>query len=87
MNRANILVGGIKIGLVVVIWASLAGCVGYVDGGGGGGAVVVDGPGYFDGGFGGFYDERRSVRGYSGRGSASRAAAHSGGGGSHGGKR
>jgi len=86
MSNANTLAGGIKICLGLALWATLAGCVGYVDGGGGGGAVVVDGPGYIDGGFGGFYDEGRHVRGYSGRGSASRAVAHGGGGG-HGGKR
>ena len=86
MNCTKTLAGGIKIGLGVALWASLAGCVGYV-GGGGGGAVVVGGPGYIDGGFGGFYDEGRSVHGYSGRGSASRAVAHGGGGGGHGGKR
>jgi hypothetical protein len=84
MKKASTLAGGIKIGLGLALLAALTGCVGYV-GGGGGGAVVVDGPGYVEGGFGGYYDEGRSVHGYSGRGSASRAVAHGGGG--HGGRR
>jgi hypothetical protein len=82
MNKTNALMGGIKIGLGIVgiaLLTALPGCVGYVDGGGGGG-VVVDGPGYY-GGFGGFYDRGRDVRGFSGRGAASRAVAHGGGGG------
>jgi len=85
MNKASTLAGGIKIGLGLALLTALTGCVGYVDGGGGG-AVVVDGPGYIEGGFGGYYDEGRNVHGYSGRGSASRTVAHGGGGG-HGGRR
>jgi len=84
MNKANGLVGRIKIGLGIAPVAALTGCVGFVDGGGYGGDVVVPGPDLFL--FGGGYDRGRDVHGYSDRGSVSRAAAHSDGGG-HGGKR
>lgn len=83
MNKANTLISGIKIGLGIAVVVALPGCVGYVDGDGGGG-VVVDGPGYY-GGFGGYYDRGHDVRGFSGRGAASRAVAHGGGGGRGGG--
>ena len=81
MNKANTLAGGIKLALGLALVAALAGCVGYVDPGYGGGSVEVGGPLYFDGGFGGFYDQGHDVRGYGRRGSASRAVAHGGGGG------
>jgi len=83
MNKTNDPVNLIKIGLGIALLAALTGCVGFV-GGGYGGEVVVPGPDLFL--FGGGYDRGRDVHGYSDRGSVSRAAAHSGGGG-HGGKR
>jgi len=83
MNKTNSPVDLIKIGLGIALLAALTGCVGFV-GGGYGGEVVVPGPDLFL--FGGGYDRGRDVHGYSDRGSVSRAAAHSGGGG-HGGKR
>jgi len=83
MNKTNDPVNLIKIGLGIALLAALTGCVGFV-GGGYGGEVVVPGPDLFL--FGGDYDRGRDVHGYSDRGSVSRAAAHSGGGG-HGGKR
>lgn len=90
MNKANTLIGGLKIGLCLTVLAALTGCVGYVGPGDGGGAVVVGGPGYidgpyYDGGFGGYYDRGHDARGFSGRGAASRAVAHGGFGGGHGG--
>jgi hypothetical protein len=79
MNKTNPLAGRIKIGLGLALLTAMTGCVGYVDGGGGG-AVVVGGPAYVDGGFGGFYGRGHDVRGYSQRGVASRGVAHGGGG-------
>jgi len=80
MNKANILVDRIKVGLVFALLAALTGCVGYVDGGGGyGGVIVAPEPDVYL--FGGGYDRGRDVRGYSDRGSASRAVAHPSGGG------
>jgi hypothetical protein len=73
-----------KILLGIVLLAAMTGCVGYV-GGGYGGAVVVPGPEVSFWG-GGVYDRGPVVRGYSRRGSASRAVAHPGGG-SGGGRR
>ncbi len=86
MNKANALVDRIKIGLGIVLLATLTGCIGWV-GGGYGGEVVVPGPDLFL--FGGGYDRGRDVHNYSQRGVASRAAAHPSGGGhaSGGGKR
>ena len=65
----------------ITLFAALTGCVGYV-GGGYGGAVVAGPDAYFWGG--GVYDRGPVVRGYSQRGSASRAVAHPGGGGGKG---
>ena len=100
MNKANGPVNRIKIAfgiaLVAALTTSLTACGGYVEGGGYGG--YVDNGGY-DGGyyggypgpdiylFGGNYDRGRDVQNYSHRGSVSRAAAHSGGGGHSGGHR
>jgi hypothetical protein len=91
MKIAKRLAGRINLGLgllVVVLAASLSGCVGYVDGGGYGG---YDG-GYYDGGGpdvylfgGGGYGRGRDVHAYSQRGAASRGAAHVGSHGGHGG--
>ena len=79
MNKANGPVDRIKIGLGIVLLATLTGCVGYVDGGYGG-AVVVAGPDVYVFG-GGYYDRGRDVHAYSHRGAVSRAVAHPGGGG------
>jgi len=78
MNKTNGPVDRIKIGLGIALLAALTGCVGGYVGvdGGYGGTVVVD-PLFG----GGFYDRGGDVRGYSHRGSASRAVAHPGGGG------
>ena len=73
MNKANGPVDRIKIGLGIVLLATLTGCVGYVDGGYGG-AVVVGGPDLYL--FGGDYDSGRDVHNYSQRGVESGAAAH-----------
>ncbi|HUD48283.1 MAG TPA: hypothetical protein VMR33_15735 [Candidatus Baltobacteraceae bacterium] len=67
-----------RVGLGVLLLASLTGCFGYVDGGGGG-TVVVGGPDV--GFFGGPYDRGRDVHAYSSRGAVSRGVAHGGGGG------
>jgi hypothetical protein len=92
MNKTNIPMNQIKIGLSIALLAGLAGltgCVGYVDGGGYGygDAVVVGGPevGFYGGG----YERGRDVHDYSHRGSFSRSVAHpgGGGGGGRGGKR
>jgi len=96
MNKANGPVNRIKIAfgiaLVAALTTSLTGCGGYVEGGGYGG--YVDNGGYYGGYpgpdiylFGGNYDRGRDVQNYSHRGSVSRAAAHSGGGGHSGGHR
>jgi hypothetical protein len=82
MNKANALVDRIKIGLGIALLAALTGCVGFVGGGYGGGVVVAEPDLYL---FGGGYDRGRDVRGYSQRGSASRAVAHPSGGGHAGG--
>ena len=71
-----------KIGLIALgtaLMTTLMGCVGYVDGGYGGGAVVVADPEVTV--FGGGYYGRGDAHAYSSRGSVSRAAAHSSGGG------
>jgi hypothetical protein len=68
----------LKILLGIASLATLASCVGYVDGGYGG-AVVAPGPDLFL--FGGGYDRGRDVHDYSHRGAESRAVAHPGGGG------
>ena len=79
----------LRYALVLILPVLLTGCVGY--GGGGYGGGYVDDGGYYGGDsgpdvylFGGNYDRGRDVQAYSHRGSVSRAAAHSGGGG-HGG--
>jgi len=86
MNKANGLADHIKLALCGALLVTLTGCFGYVDGGYGG-DVVVGGPvvvgGVWDAGFVG----RDVAHGYSHRGAASRGAAHSGGGGGHGGRR
>jgi hypothetical protein len=82
MNKANSPVDRIKIALGMALLTALTGCVGFV-GGGYGGEVVAPGPDLFL--FGGGYDRGRDVQGYSNRGFASRAAAHSNGGGRGGG--
>jgi hypothetical protein len=77
---------GLRVGLGIALLATVAGCVGYVDGGGyydgGGATVVVDTPGVWWGG--GVERERgRDVHEYSHRGSESRGVAHGGGGRKH----
>ncbi len=82
MSKSNILVKRIKLGLGILLLATLTGCIGYVGGGGDyGGGGWWGGPDIYV--FGGGYDHDRGhdVRGYSARGAASRGAAHSGGGG------
>jgi hypothetical protein len=84
MNKTKCLVDQIKIGLLIGLLASLTGCATY---GGGpyydGGVVVAEPDEYL---FGGSYDNGRDVHNYSHRGSASRGAAHAGGGGHAGGR-
>jgi hypothetical protein len=65
------------IGLGAALMATMAGCVGYVDGGYGGG-VVVEEPGITV--FGGGFDRGGDARAYSHRGGESRAVARAGGG-------
>jgi len=78
MNKMNGRVDRIKTWLVIVLLTSLTGCAGFW----GGGSYYNDGY-YYDNGegylFGGGYDNGRDAHNYSQRGSASRAAAHSGG--------
>ena len=75
MNKARSPVDQIKIGLgIALLLVTLAGCVGYVDGGyyggGYGGTVVVPAPDvYF---WGGGYERGYDVRAYSQRGFESR---------------
>ena len=80
MNRD--LVYPVKIGLAIGLLTTLIGCATY-----GGGVYYSNG--YYDNGdgylFGGSYDNGRDVHNYSQRGSASRWAAHPGGGGHTGG--
>jgi hypothetical protein len=64
----------IKIVLGIALLASLAGCIGFVDGGYGGGEVFAPGPDLFL--FGGGYDRGHDAHAYSHRGGESRAAAH-----------
>jgi len=80
----------LRYALVLILPVLLTGCVGYVDGGYGGG--YGDDGGYYGGDpgpdiylFGGNYDRGHDVQAYSHRGSVSRSAAHSGGGGRGGG--
>lgn len=75
MNKANGLVDRVKMGLGIVLLATLMGCVGYVDGGYGGAVVVADPDVYVFGG--GYYERGRDVHDYDRRGSESRAVAHS----------
>ena len=84
MKRSRRPLAWTRIGLGIVLSATLMGCVGYVDGGYGG-AVVVPGPDVVF--LGGGYERGRDVRGYSHRGAESRGAAHPSGGGARGGKR
>jgi hypothetical protein len=88
MNDQKTFLKAGKTGLVLgaVLLVTLTGCVGYVDGGYGGDAVVV-GPDVGFWGWGGGYGRGRDVHAFSARGSASRAVAHSSGGGHGGGKR
>jgi len=79
MNKTNGPVDQIKMGLGIVLLATLMGCVGYVDGGYSG-AVVAPGPDVYVFG-GGYYEGGRDVHAYSQRGVASRAVAHPVGGG------
>ena len=74
MKTAFRLVDHIKLGLSIALLAGATGCVGYVDGGYRG-AVVVPGPPdvYF---YGGGYEHRHEVRGYSERGYQSRGSVH-----------
>jgi len=80
-RKSTGLLDPVKIGLGIVVLATLTGCVGYVDGGGygGGGGVVVAEPDFFV--FGGDYGHGHDEHGYSQRGYSSRALAHSSGGG------
>ncbi|MGD1020733.1 MAG: hypothetical protein ABSA12_15580 [Verrucomicrobiia bacterium] len=76
MNKANGSVDRIKMGLAVVLLATLMGCVGYVDGGYGGTVVVADpDPDVYVLG-GGYYGGGHDIHAYSNRGAASRAVAH-----------
>jgi hypothetical protein len=85
MNKAGGFVDRIKFGVGVALLVALTGCVGYV-GPGGGPDVVVGGPDVVVGGpwYGGVFEHgyvgRGDARGYGGRGAASRAVAHGGGG-------
>ena len=63
---------------MLVLVAISIGCAGCVVGGYGGGGVVARGPDMYV--FGGDFGRGGDVHGYSNRGMASRAAAHSGGG-------
>jgi hypothetical protein len=74
MNKASGPVDRIKMGLGIVLLATLMGCVGYVDGGYGGTVVVAEPDVYVFGG--GYYERGRDVHDYSHRGSESRAVAH-----------
>lgn len=80
MNQPNVLVNRIKLGLGIVVLATLTGCIGWVGDGGGdyGGGGWWGGPDTVV--FVGGHDRGRDVRGYSDRGAASRGAAHGGGG-------
>ena len=79
MHRVNDpLLQRMKVGLMGLMAAALAGCLGYVDGGYGG-AVIVPEPTvvFWGGGYsGGDYDRRHDVYEYSHRGAASRAVVH-----------
>ena len=97
MNKSKSLMDRIKMGLAIILLATVTGCVGYVDGG------YVDGPvpgpwpwdwGFWGGGYyagrgwdhGHDYGRGADVHAYSSRGAASRGVAHSAGGGAaHGG--
>jgi hypothetical protein len=70
MKRTNQPSFKVHLALGIALLMTLAGCVGYVDGGYGGGAVVVPGPDVFL--FGGGYDRGGDVHGYSHRGFESR---------------
>jgi hypothetical protein len=74
MNKVNDPIDRIKTGLVIVLLATIMGCVGYVDGGYGGGVVVADPDVTVFGG--GYYRGGHDVHAYSQRGAASRAVAH-----------
>jgi hypothetical protein len=74
MNKGNGPVDRIKMGLGIVLLATLMGCVGYVDGGYGGAVVVADPDVYVFGG--GYYGGGHDIHAYSNRGAASRAVAH-----------
>jgi hypothetical protein len=74
MNKANGRVDQIKMGLEIVLLATLMGCVGYVGGGYGGAVVVADPDVYVFGG--GSYGGGHDIHAYSQRGAASRAVAH-----------
>jgi len=82
MNRTTSVVNQMKMGLVAGLLTGLLGCLMY-----GGEGYYHDG--FYDGGGGilfvGGYDHGRDVHRYSQRGSASRGAAHPGGGGHAGG--
>jgi hypothetical protein len=75
MNKANRPVDRIKMGLGIVLLATLMGCVGYVDGGYGGGVVVVPDPDVYVFG-GGYYGGGHDIHAYSHRGAVSRAVVH-----------
>ena len=92
MNKLAILVDRTKLGFGLALLVVLTGCYGYVDGGPGvvvgGPDVVVGTPGIWVGGvWEGGYAGRGDAHRYSGRGGASRAVAHGGGGGRGGGRR
>jgi hypothetical protein len=75
MNKTTGLIDQIKMGLGIVLLATLMGCVGYVDGGYGGGGVVVADPDVYVFG-GGYYGGGHDIHAYSHRGAESRAVAH-----------
>jgi len=75
MNKANRPVDRIKMGLGIVLLATLMGCVGYVDGGYGGGVVVVPDPDVYVFG-GGYYGGGHDIHAHSHRGAVSRAVVH-----------
>ena len=73
-NRCAHSVYPLRLGVGVLLLASLVGCVGYADGGYGGGALIVPGPDFYF--FGGGYEHGREIHEYHDRGAHSREVAH-----------